>query len=208
MDQVCPKRLFPVKNGKTEHHHWILDTGISVVIRFHHKLRILILDEICLKIVFPVKNGKIALVRASMVVTYYVKLFRTGANRHSGILMSLLLLVSEAIIATLCAIIKWSFAHPQHIDPNKLKNCNRLLNNGTFYDYDFSLITPPAQFSMFFFPRNTLYLTRINVNVCYASVDIFILGVFYVSSLNFFLLPGLLRRCYHAARIFVSLLDS
>ena len=66
----------------------------------------MILDEICLKIVFPVKNGKIALVRASMVVTYYVKLFRTGANRHSGILMSLLLLVSEAIIATLYAIIK------------------------------------------------------------------------------------------------------
>ena len=199
MDQVCPKRLFPVKNGKTEHHHWILDTGISVVIRFHHKLRILILDEICLKIVFPVKNGKIALVRASMVVTYYVKLFRTGANRHSGILMSLLLLVSEAIIATLCAIIKWSFAHPQHIDPNKLKNCNRLLNNGTFYNRQISLITPPS---------STLYLTRINVNVCYASVDIFLLGVFYVSSLNFFLQPGLLRRCYHAAWFFVSLLDS
>ena len=40
-------------------------------------------------------NPKIALVRASTVVTYYIKLFRTGADRHNGILMSLLLLVAE-----------------------------------------------------------------------------------------------------------------
>ena len=46
---------------------------------------------------FPVENGKIALVRASMVVTYYIKLFRTEADRHNGILMSLLLLVEETI---------------------------------------------------------------------------------------------------------------
>ena len=42
-------------------------------------------------------NPKIALLRASMVVTYYIKLFRTRADRHNGILMSLLLLVSETI---------------------------------------------------------------------------------------------------------------
>ena len=30
-----------------------------------------------------------------MVVTYYIKLFRTGADRHNGILKSLLLLVAE-----------------------------------------------------------------------------------------------------------------
>ena len=35
--------------------------------------------------------------RASMVVTYYIKLFRTGADRHNSILMSLLLLVAETI---------------------------------------------------------------------------------------------------------------
>ena len=34
-----------------------------------------------------------------MVVTYYVKLFRTGDDRHSGILLSLLLLGAEAIIS-------------------------------------------------------------------------------------------------------------
>ena len=39
-------------------------------------------------------NEKIALLRASMVVTYYIKLSRTGAD---GILMSLLLLVAETI---------------------------------------------------------------------------------------------------------------
>ena len=30
-----------------------------------------------------------------MVITYYIKLFRTGANRRNGILISLLLLVTE-----------------------------------------------------------------------------------------------------------------
>ena len=44
-------------------------------------------------------NAKIALLRASMVVTYYTKLFRTGADRHNSILMSLLFLVAETINA-------------------------------------------------------------------------------------------------------------
>ena len=47
--------------------------------------------------VFPIKNEKVELVRASMVVTYYVNLFYSGADRHNGILMSLLLLVAETI---------------------------------------------------------------------------------------------------------------
>ena len=32
-----------------------------------------------------------------MVVTYYIKLFGTGADKHNGILMSLLFLVAEKI---------------------------------------------------------------------------------------------------------------
>ena len=51
--------------------------------------------------VFPIENGKIALVLASVIVTYYVKLFRTGTDRHNGILMSLLLLVAETIKSVL-----------------------------------------------------------------------------------------------------------
>ena len=47
------------------------------------------------KIGFTNWNAKILLTRASMVVTYYIKLFWTGTNRHNGILMSLLLLVAE-----------------------------------------------------------------------------------------------------------------
>ena len=47
------------------------------------------------KRIFPLENGKVALLRVSMVVTYYIKLFRTGADRHNGILMSHLLLVAE-----------------------------------------------------------------------------------------------------------------
>ena len=42
-------------------------------------------------------NAKIALLHASMVVTYYIKLFRTGADRLNGILISLLLLAAETI---------------------------------------------------------------------------------------------------------------
>ena len=53
-------------------------------------------DQICPNSKFPVEEGKIAHVRASMMVTYYNKLFRTGADRHNGILMYLLLLVAEA----------------------------------------------------------------------------------------------------------------
>ena len=40
-------------------------------------------------------NAKIALLRASMAFNYYIKLFCTWADRHNGILMSLLLLVAE-----------------------------------------------------------------------------------------------------------------
>ena len=47
------------------------------------------------KIDFTNWNAKITLLRAPMVATYRIKLFRTGADRHNGILMSLLLLVEE-----------------------------------------------------------------------------------------------------------------
>ena len=50
------------------------------------------------KIGFTNRNAKIALLRASMVITYYIKFFRTEADRYNGILMSLLLLVAKTII--------------------------------------------------------------------------------------------------------------
>ena len=49
------------------------------------------------KIGFTNWDAKIALLHASMVVTYYIKLFRTGADRLNGILISLLLLAAETI---------------------------------------------------------------------------------------------------------------
>ena len=39
----------------------------------------------------------LAPMRASMLFTYYIELFRTGADRHNGILMSLFFLVAETI---------------------------------------------------------------------------------------------------------------
>ena len=42
-------------------------------------------------------NRKIAFLRASMVITYDSNFFRTGAHRHNSVLMSLFLVVEEAI---------------------------------------------------------------------------------------------------------------
>ena len=51
------------------------------------------------KIGFTNWNAKIALLRVSMVVTYHIKLFRSEADKHNGILLSLLLLVAETTMA-------------------------------------------------------------------------------------------------------------
>ena len=63
-------------------------------------------DQISPNKVFLVKNGKIAFLRASMVVCYYIKLFRKGADRHNVVLMSLLLLVVDAINIVFLILIK------------------------------------------------------------------------------------------------------
>ena len=72
--------------------------------------------ELVCKIGFTDGNPKIALLRSTMVGTYYINVFWTGADRHNGISMSLLLLVAETInfldwhsLWMLCAILmfKW-----------------------------------------------------------------------------------------------------
>ena len=42
------------------------------------------------------------LVRVSMIITYYIKLFHVGADRHNSLLMYLLLLLVETINAIIC----------------------------------------------------------------------------------------------------------
>ena len=42
MNQICPKRVFPLENKKSEQHHWILHIWISLGIKFHLKLTVLI----------------------------------------------------------------------------------------------------------------------------------------------------------------------
>ena len=42
MDQICPKRVFPLRNKKSEHQHWILHIWISLSLEFHLELTILI----------------------------------------------------------------------------------------------------------------------------------------------------------------------
>ena len=42
MDQICSKSGFPIKNRKSEYHHWILNVWISVGTKFQLQLIILI----------------------------------------------------------------------------------------------------------------------------------------------------------------------
>ena len=51
-----------------------------------------------------VGNGKITLGLVSIFVTYYIRLFRTGADRYNGILMPLFLLVAETIVFILISV--------------------------------------------------------------------------------------------------------
>ena len=41
LDQICPKKAFPVKNRKREHYHEILNIPISLSTKFQLKLTIL-----------------------------------------------------------------------------------------------------------------------------------------------------------------------
>ena len=85
LDKACKNRFKTEKN-----HHRILHIRNSLGTKFQLKLTILIFfDQIYPRREFPLENGKIALKSASTVVIYYIKLFRTGANRHNGILMFL-----------------------------------------------------------------------------------------------------------------------
>ena len=68
--------------------------SLKPCIVFHDRIRCVM---VC-KIGFTNWNAKITLLCASMVITYYIKLSRTGADRHNGILMSFLLLVTETNI--------------------------------------------------------------------------------------------------------------
>ena len=74
MDQICPKRVFPVLKKEKE-----------------KKKR----KKFAQKGYIRSKTKKVALLRASLDFTYYIKVFSTGADRHNGILMSLLLLVAK-----------------------------------------------------------------------------------------------------------------
>ena len=102
LDQICPRRVFPAKNGKSEITTLNSANSNYSMYRISFKwqfcfLFLFFFDQIWPKRVFPAEKGKIVLVRGSMVVTYYITIFRTGANRHNGSLMSLLLLVAGTI---------------------------------------------------------------------------------------------------------------
>ena len=75
----CAKfvQIFLVENWKSEHHHWILHIRISLGIKFHIELTILIFVPN-----LPKKGISSLVSCASLVVTYYIKLFRAEADRR------------------------------------------------------------------------------------------------------------------------------
>ena len=104
-------------------------------------------DQICPNSKFPVEKRKIAHVRASMMVTYYSKLFRTGADRHNGILMYLLLLVAETInfviFLVLSLIDKLSFSSMIRYIYEKQISIHELSNSTTLLNFKVSLVIVP-----------------------------------------------------------------
>ena len=96
------KIYFWSKKKKNEHYRWVLNLWISLGTKFQPKLTIFAFWTKCAqKRYLRSKKRKIAISSASMVITYHSKLFRSGANRHNRIFMSLLLLVSKTIMITI-----------------------------------------------------------------------------------------------------------
>ena len=84
-----PKKSIFGRNGKN--HHRIVHIRISLDTKFQLKLTIFIFQtQFAI-----VKNRKIWLLHVSMIVTYYIKVFRTETDRQNGFLMSLHLIVAE-----------------------------------------------------------------------------------------------------------------
>ena len=88
LSQIYPTIVVSSRKQKSEHHHWILHFQIVLVIKFQLNMTFL---------TFCTKFARKGYFRVQ-INTYYIKLFRTGADKHNGILMSLLLLVAETII--------------------------------------------------------------------------------------------------------------
>ena len=98
-DQTYPKRVFPFKNGKSEHHHWIVHIRICLGTKFHLKLTLLIIWTKFVKKGYFWYKAEESLLRASIVVTSQIKLFPSETHRHNNILMSFTFLVAEIIIS-------------------------------------------------------------------------------------------------------------
>ena len=89
------KRYFRWETEKNEHQHLIMHLRIRLGIKFQLKLIVLMFGPNLLKKgIWVLKLKEKSPWR--YLLTYYIKLLCTGANRHNGILMSLLLLVTEA----------------------------------------------------------------------------------------------------------------
>ena len=75
--------------------------------------------------VFPVVNRKIALVHVSMVVTYNIKLFCMEDDRDNGILMSLLILVTNKNVHIQIVINYGQQITVSHLSPFSSDNISR-----------------------------------------------------------------------------------
>ena len=114
-NEICIYKLVKEPSFSLNWQFWFFKPNLEKVISKKEK-KVNIFIELCIFGLFLVSNFglnwqfyiflakfhqksisglKITLARASKVVTYYIKLFGTGADKYSSILMSLLLVVAK-----------------------------------------------------------------------------------------------------------------
>ena len=99
--EFCIFELVYVPNFSLKWQFWFFNPSLT-----HFSLK-LFLTKFDRKGYFRSKTEKSHLCRhLSMVITYYIKLYRTGTDRHNGILKSLLLVIAETIIKRHRSMIK------------------------------------------------------------------------------------------------------
>ena len=86
LDQIYPKRVFPVENRKSEHPHWILHMWTGLGTKLQLRLTILMFwAEFAQKGCFRSKTKNSHLCVCPWSVLAILNFFALGADRHNGI---------------------------------------------------------------------------------------------------------------------------
>ena len=140
LDQFCSNRVFPIENKKrkSEHDHWILHNWTSLGTKIQLKLTFLIFwTKFARKRYLRYETEKSHFCVRPWSLLNYIKRFRTGADRHNGILMSLLLpsryKKQRKILQTIMFIIFWDFLMIEEIFRSPQMKRSVIISNKLVY---------------------------------------------------------------------------